>query len=153
MGGAAKGIRSAAQPRCPLRADFCCAGESARNRRMGQRRMVHRARWKDARADAKLREPCRQQGMLAHPQCTAGRGDAVKMSATDSPDLIKHIGILGAGQMGAAAAAMFRRAGFRVSLWTRDSRKLKAAESVVEQVDAFLGEQMKQPALEGGELF
>jgi 3-hydroxybutyryl-CoA dehydrogenase len=65
---------------------------------------------------------------------------------------IHHIGILGAGQMGAAAAAMFRRAGFRVTLWLRSGDKMHAAEAAVEAVDKFLHEHVKQPAVDGGDL-
>ena len=51
---------------------------------------------------------------------------------------LQHIGILGAGQMGAAAAVMFRRAGFHVSLWTRSEAGLNAAQPAMEAVDRFL---------------
>ncbi len=70
---------------------------------------------------------------------------------TTPPESIRHIGILGAGQMGAAAAAMFRRAGFHVQLWTRDAQKLQGALPAVEAVETFL-EQMRHPAVPGGTL-
>jgi 3-hydroxybutyryl-CoA dehydrogenase len=72
--------------------------------------------------------------------------------ANGSQEPIRQIGVLGAGQMGAAAAAMFRRAGFQVRLWTRDEKKLHASKTAVEAVDAFLRKHMKQPAVASGEL-
>ena len=39
---------------------------------------------------------------------------------------IKTVGICGLGQMGAAAAVCFGRAGYRVLLWGRDLKKLSA---------------------------
>jgi len=69
-----------------------------------------------------------------------------------SAETIRDVGILGAGQMGAAAAAMFRRAGFGVRLWTREASKLAAARKTVEEVDRFLAETMRQAEVPGGEL-
>lgn len=53
-------------------------------------------------------------------------------------DSIKRIGVLGAGQMGAAAAVMFRRAGYEVTLWARRAEALKCVEGTLSAVDAFL---------------
>jgi 3-hydroxybutyryl-CoA dehydrogenase len=72
-------------------------------------------------------------------------------TATTPAATIQRIGVLGAGQMGAAAAAMFRRAGFYVQLWTRDAQRLQAALPAVEAVETFL-EQMRHPAVPGGTL-
>lgn len=55
-----------------------------------------------------------------------------------STETIRRIGVLGAGQMGAAAAVMFRRAGFQVQLWTRREAGLEEARPALESVDAFL---------------
>ena len=68
------------------------------------------------------------------------------------PTSIRQIGVVGAGQMGAAAAAMFSRAGFCVRLWARDAGRLQAARNAVDAVGSFLAEQMRQPAVTGGEL-
>lgn len=53
-------------------------------------------------------------------------------------DSIQQIGVLGAGQMGAAAAVLFQRAGFQVKLWTRSEEKLRAAKPALQAVDDFL---------------
>lgn len=69
-------------------------------------------------------------------------------SALSSPKDTKRIGILGAGQMGAAAAVMFRRAGFEVRLWARREEKLRESKSALDAVEAFLDEHFG--ALNGG---
>ncbi len=76
-----------------------------------------------------------------------------KMSSTSSsPESLQRIGILGAGQMGAAAAVMFRRAGFHVRLWTRRDEGLRAAEPTMAAVDAFLDEHFGPAPASDGEL-
>ncbi|HWB02875.1 MAG TPA: 3-hydroxyacyl-CoA dehydrogenase NAD-binding domain-containing protein [Verrucomicrobiales bacterium] len=57
--------------------------------------------------------------------------------------------MLGAGQMGAAAAVMFQRAGFDVSLWTRRTEALEAAKPAMAAVDAFLTEHFPAPGAKG----
>ena len=58
----------------------------------------------------------------------------------DNLELPRHIGILGAGQMGAAAAVMFRRAGFAVRLWSRDETKLRNTAAALAAMESFLDE-------------
>ncbi|MDB6152199.1 MAG: 3-hydroxyacyl-CoA dehydrogenase [Chthoniobacteraceae bacterium] len=53
-------------------------------------------------------------------------------------DSIRNIGVLGTGQMGAAAAVMFQRAGFHVKLWNRSAEKLHASKTALQAVDDFL---------------
>ena len=65
---------------------------------------------------------------------------------------ISNIGVLGAGQMGAAAAVMFKRAGFHVKLWTRNPEKLQAASATIESVDSFLNEHIGAPKSTNGTL-
>ncbi len=65
---------------------------------------------------------------------------------------VSSIGVLGAGQMGAAAAVMFKRAGFRVKLWTRQAERLQAATVTIDAVDKFLNEHFGAPPKTGGEL-
>jgi 3-hydroxybutyryl-CoA dehydrogenase len=48
------------------------------------------------------------------------------------------VGIYGAGQMGAAAAVCFRRAGYGVLLWARNSRKHPAIRKTLAELDSFL---------------
>lgn len=74
-------------------------------------------------------------------------------SASPTSDVpILNIGVLGAGQMGAAAAVMFKRAGFRVKLWTRNAEKLSAATATLDTVDKFLNEHVGAPSSNTGEL-
>lgn len=65
---------------------------------------------------------------------------------------ILSVGVLGAGQMGAAAAVMFERAGYRVMLWTRQAEKLQAATATIDAVNTFLNEHFGAPQVTGGEL-
>lgn len=73
------------------------------------------------------------------------------MTSTDkTKGTSEAIGILGAGQMGAAAAVMFRRAGHRVRLWTRSEEKLRGASQGLAAVDAFLDKHFgPAPSAEG----
>lgn len=72
-------------------------------------------------------------------------------SATSHAD-IKSIGILGAGQMGAAAAVMFRRAGFEVRLWARREEKLLESRTALAAVESFLDEHFGPVSGDGGVL-
>jgi 3-hydroxybutyryl-CoA dehydrogenase len=65
---------------------------------------------------------------------------------------LHHIGILGCGQMGAAAAVMFRRVGHTVRLWSRNETKLRAITPTLEAVDSFLDQHFGRAASSGGEL-
>lgn len=51
---------------------------------------------------------------------------------------MKTVGICGAGQMGAAAAVSFQRAGYPVILWARDPRKLPSIRKTLARLDAWL---------------
>ncbi len=68
------------------------------------------------------------------------------------PSSIQSIAVLGAGQMGAAAAALFRRAGYQVTLWTRREERLRAVQPALEAVDAFLDRHFGAAAGAPGEL-
>jgi 3-hydroxybutyryl-CoA dehydrogenase len=48
------------------------------------------------------------------------------------------IGICGIGQMGAAAAVAFRRAGYRVLLWARNAAKLEAVQETLDTLEQWL---------------
>jgi 3-hydroxybutyryl-CoA dehydrogenase len=65
---------------------------------------------------------------------------------------IDDIGILGAGQMGGAAAVLFRRAGFRVRLWTRRETKLREVTPVLAAVESFLAKHFGESSSSMGEL-
>src|SRR5687768_4630629 len=51
---------------------------------------------------------------------------------------LQHVGICGLGQMGAAAAVCFERAGYRVMLWGRDPAKLRAVSPQLAELRAFV---------------
>ncbi len=65
---------------------------------------------------------------------------------------IKRVGILGAGQMGAAAAVMFRRAGYEVRLWARREEKLRESKVALDAVEKFLDEHFGPVTGDGGVL-
>src|SRR5436190_10145079 len=51
---------------------------------------------------------------------------------------IKTVGICGLGQMGAAAAVCFGRAGYRVLLWGRDLKKLSAVRPRLDELRTWM---------------
>ncbi len=57
---------------------------------------------------------------------------------------MKTVGICGAGQMGAAAAVCFRRAGYPVILWARNPKKLPAIRQTLARLSKQLGSTQKQ---------
>lgn len=61
-----------------------------------------------------------------------------------------RIGILGIGQMGAAAAVCFSRAGFPVLLWTRNHDKLQCVPETIDRMNRFLDEHAGSPAKTSG---
>jgi len=67
----------------------------------------------------------------------------------DNLQLPRRIGILGAGQMGAAAAVMFRRAGFEVRLWSRDETKLRNTAWALAAMDTFLDDHFGEATAAG----
>ena len=54
----------------------------------------------------------------------------------------KTIGICGIGQMGAAAAVAFKRAGYRVLLWARHRDKLRAVAAKLDELEQWTHKQM-----------
>jgi 3-hydroxybutyryl-CoA dehydrogenase len=63
---------------------------------------------------------------------------------------IQHVGICGIGQMGAAAAVCFERAGYRVMLWARDANKLRAVSPELVELRAFLDRHVGPPVRADG---
>lgn len=64
----------------------------------------------------------------------------------------KVIGICGIGQMGAAAAVAFRRAGYRVLLWARNEEKLRAIEPGLAELAAWSDANLGPARRAGGEI-
>lgn len=62
------------------------------------------------------------------------------------------IGICGIGQMGAAAAVAFQRAGHRVLLWARDEAKLRAVETELGRLSAWSDANLGPAKRAGGEI-
>ncbi|MDB6054688.1 MAG: 3-hydroxyacyl-CoA dehydrogenase [Verrucomicrobiales bacterium] len=69
-----------------------------------------------------------------------------------APSSIRKIGILGAGQMGGAAAVLFRRAGFQVQLWARRKEALLELPAFLESVDQFLEQHFGAAPSKAGEV-
>ena len=63
---------------------------------------------------------------------------------------LQNIAICGIGQMGAAAAVSFRRAGYRVLLWTRDPGKLAAVEPTLDSLETWMDEHVGPAPSEAG---
>ena len=55
---------------------------------------------------------------------------------------INTVAILGIGQMGAAAAVAYKRAGYRVLLWARNPEKLHATSSTLDRLNTWMDEQI-----------
>ena len=53
---------------------------------------------------------------------------------------IKIIAVCGIGQMGAAAAVSYQRAGYDVLLWARDAEKLRAAQATLDRLNIWMDE-------------
>lgn len=56
----------------------------------------------------------------------------------EAPSRPTHIGILGIGQMGASAAVFFSRAGYRVTVWARNPKRLADVPAMVDRMNRFL---------------
>ena len=69
-----------------------------------------------------------------------------------APTAPKIIAICGAGQMGAAAAVSFQRAGYRTLLWARNPQKLPAIRQTVTALDGWLRQHVGPPARATGHL-
>jgi len=65
---------------------------------------------------------------------------------------IHTVGICGLGQMGAAGAVSFERAGYRVLLWGRDRAKLDAARGKVDELRAWMDRHTGPRAKAGGSI-
>jgi len=62
------------------------------------------------------------------------------------------IGICGIGQMGAAAAVAFQRAGYRVLLWARNPDKLNATANTLAKLSSWSTEHLGPAKRAGGEI-
>lgn len=62
----------------------------------------------------------------------------------------KCIGVCGIGQMGAAAAVSYRRAGYRVLLWARNPNKLAAVQQTLGELDEWMTLHISPAASSGG---
>ena len=60
------------------------------------------------------------------------------------------VGICGAGQMGAAAAVAFKRAGYRTLLWVRDEAKVPTVQAKVADLEAWMDEHVGPSSGQGG---
>ncbi len=76
----------------------------------------------------------------------AGQACPIMTANSDMP----VIGICGAGQMGAAMAACFRRNGYRALVWLRDEQKLAATRETVSGLESWLSAHLGPPATDQG---
>lgn len=63
---------------------------------------------------------------------------------------IHRIGICGIGQMGAAAAVSFKRAGYDVIIWGRSSKKLSELPEKLEQLESWMDKHVGAAPLDSG---
>ncbi len=63
---------------------------------------------------------------------------------------IRQVGICGIGQMGAAAAVCFKRAGYRVLLWARNPKKLDSVQETLQTLEAWMDVNVGPAARPGG---
>ncbi len=66
-------------------------------------------------------------------------------------ETIQAIGVCGLGQMGAAAAVCYKRAGYRVLLWDTDRLRLDAIHSKLEEIEIWMEEHVGPSASSAGE--
>lgn len=64
----------------------------------------------------------------------------------------RTIGICGAGQMGAAAAIAFKRAGYQTLLWVRAKRKIPTVRLVLSNLELWMERNVGRSAEKGGEI-
>jgi 3-hydroxybutyryl-CoA dehydrogenase len=64
----------------------------------------------------------------------------------------RTIGICGAGQMGAAAAIAFKRAGYQTLLWVRAKRKIPTIRLVLSNLELWMERNVGRSAEKGGEI-
>ena len=62
----------------------------------------------------------------------------------------RTVGICGAGQMGAAAAVAFKRAGFRTLLWVRSRARIATARLAVADLDSWMNRHVRDRRATGG---
>jgi 3-hydroxybutyryl-CoA dehydrogenase len=65
---------------------------------------------------------------------------------------IQTIAICGIGQMGAAAAVAFQRAGYEVLLWARNANKLAAIQATLDRLNAWMNEHIGLPRRKPGSI-
>ena len=63
---------------------------------------------------------------------------------------IKTIAICGIGQMGAAAAVSYQRAGYDVLLWARNADKLRVSQETLDRLNAWMDEHIAPPTRKSG---
>ena len=64
--------------------------------------------------------------------------------------LIRRVGICGVGQMGAAAAVCYKRAGYHVTVWDEDPQVLHSASDTFADLESWLLEHAGPPSAHGG---
>jgi len=65
-------------------------------------------------------------------------------------EIIERVGVCGVGQMGAAAAACYKRAGFETILWDQDPSQLDRVPDRLDQLDAWMDQQLGKSENENG---
>ncbi|MEX2142009.1 MAG: 3-hydroxyacyl-CoA dehydrogenase family protein [Pirellulales bacterium] len=63
---------------------------------------------------------------------------------------IKTIAVCGIGQMGAAAAVSYQRAGYDVLLWARNAEKLQAVQETLDRLNAWIDEHVGASSRKAG---
>ena len=71
-------------------------------------------------------------------------------NSTSADRSIRTVGICGAGQMGAAAAVCFSRAGYRTLIWLRNSGKLAAVRTTLDNLAAWMQKHVGPPPANAG---
>ena len=74
------------------------------------------------------------------------------MTSTKASSPAPLIGICGIGQMGAAGAVCFKRAGYRVLLWARNRERLAAVEPKLGELESWLEKHVGVAGTAGGEI-
>ncbi|MBI3912512.1 MAG: 3-hydroxyacyl-CoA dehydrogenase family protein [Armatimonadetes bacterium] len=65
---------------------------------------------------------------------------------------IRHVGICGVGQMGAAAAVCFKRSGYQVLVWDHSEEQLAALKPTVSALESWLDQHIGPAPHEGGSI-
>ncbi|MHA1549013.1 MAG: 3-hydroxyacyl-CoA dehydrogenase family protein [Alphaproteobacteria bacterium] len=85
--------------------------------------------------------------LRAFPPRLRNANEAGKIADNGS---IRRIGVCGAGQMGAAAAICYQRAGYEVLLWSRDEADLAGAQTKLIALEAWLDKHTGPAPAPGG---